>query len=122
MTVAYVVELTIEEGKQDAFKQKAAKYIEQVEAGEPGTLAYQWFLAEDGSRCLLYENFADSNALLAHLANVGPSLPDLLAIAPITRFEVLGEASADARAALADFGTVHFPSIGGFDRQQLAAV
>jgi len=40
-------------------------------------------------------------------------LPDLLAIAPITRLEVLGNASDAARAAL---GAVYCPLLGGFDR------
>lgn len=116
MTIAYVVELTINEGQLDAFKKQAEGYIASVQAKEPETLTYQWYIAEDGTRCILHERFTSSEALLAHLANVGPSLPELFAIAPITRFEVLGSASDEVRAALADFGTVHFPSIGGFDR------
>ena len=81
---AYLFELTIQAGKLDEFKAKAEGYTEAVKKDEPGTVEYQWWIAEDGSRCLLKETFTSSEALLQHLANVGPSLPDLLAIAPIT--------------------------------------
>lgn len=115
-TVAYLFELTIQEGKTEEFKQQAAGYTEAVRAGEPGTLEYRWWLAEDGSRCLLKETFTSSEALLTHLENVGPSLPALLAIAPITRFEVFGELSADARTALDELGAKYFTHLVGFDR------
>ena len=114
--VSYVVEFTINDGKLEEFKAKSASYIEAVKANEPGTLGYQWFLAEDGKRCLVHEVFRDSAALMAHLELVGPTLPNLLAIAPITRVEVLGSASGAARAALAQLGAVHCPHLGGFDR------
>lgn len=114
--VAYILELTIADGKVDEFRSMAAGFIASVKADEPETLGYQWYLSEDGSRAILQETFSSSGALLNHLGNVGPSLPALLAIAPITRFEVIGSASDEARAALAGLGAVHFPHMGGFDR------
>jgi quinol monooxygenase YgiN len=114
--VSYIVEFTIEEGQVDAFTSLASGYIEAVQANEPGTLGYQWYLGEGGTKCILQETFADSNALLTHLGNVGPSLPELLAIAPITRLEVMGTVSDAAREALSGLGAVHFPHLGGFDR------
>ena len=87
-----------------------------MKENESDTLGYLWYLGKDGTRCLLHETFADSEALLTHLNNVGPALPALLEIAPITRFEVLGIASAAARDAVVDLGAVHFPSLGDFDR------
>lgn len=55
-------------------------------------------------------------SLLKHLANVGPSLPDLIAVAPITRFEVFGDVSAQARTALDGLGAKHFDHLVGFER------
>lgn len=114
--IGYILELTIMDGKVDEFKTMAAGFIEAVRADEPETLVYQWYLREDGTRAVLQEMFSSSEALLNHLGNVGPSLPTLLAIAPITRFEVIGSASDEAREALAGLGAVHFPRLGGFDR------
>ena len=114
--ISYIAEFTIADGKAGEFKSKAQGYIDAVEANEPGTLGYQWYVDAAGTRCLLHETFASSEALIAHLQNVGPSLPDLLAIAPITRTEVLGSASAAATEALAALGAVHFPHLAGFER------
>ena len=87
-----------------------------MKAGEKGMLEYQWWVAEDGSRALLKETFDSSEALLQHFANVGPSLPELLAIAPFTRLEVFGDVSAEARAALDGFNAVYFSHVVGFTR------
>ncbi len=114
--VSYIVEFSIQDGQVESFKEKAQHYAHEVKADEPNTLGYQWYLSEDGSKCLVHETFTDSDALLAHLAHVGPTLPDLLEIAPITRLEVLGDASQEARAALQDFAPSHFEGLTGFTR------
>ena len=114
--VAYIIEFTIQDGKTQEFSEKAAGYTEAVQANEPGTLEYQWWLSEDQGRCLLKETFSSSEALLTHLENVGPSLPDLLAIAPITRWEVFGDVSADARTALDSLGAVYVTHLVGYER------
>lgn len=114
--ISYIIESTINHGKVDEFRTKAEGCIEAVEGSEPDTLGYQWYLSEDGTRCLQQETFSASEAMLTHLSNFGPSIPELLAIAPTTRLEVLGSASAAAVDALAALGAVHFPSMGGFDR------
>jgi len=114
--VSYLVELTINEGKLEAFKEFAESASRTVHDGEPGTLDYQWRIGEDGTRCLLTEGFESSEALLIHLGNIGPILPDLLELAPITRFEVMGSVNDEARAALDGLGAKHFPNFAGFTR------
>lgn len=114
--ISYVIEFTIAAGRTDAFKAKAQAYVEATQANEPGTLRYDWFLSADGLRCVLVEKFESSEALMTHLGNVGPTLPELLAVAPITRFEVLGDPSAEVTGALADLGPHYFAPMAGFDR------
>ena len=114
--ISYLVECSINDGKLDEFKAKAATYIDAVKSGEPGTLVYKWWIGDDGKRCLIQESFESSEALMTHLGNVGPTLPELFAIAPATRLQVFGESSDEVRAALADFGAKHFPQFQGFER------
>ncbi len=114
--LSYLLEFTINDGQLEAFKEKAAGYIKAVQAGEPGTLIYEWSLEENGNRCMLHEVFESSEALLTHFANVGPSLPDLIAIALITRLEVFGDVSGEARAAVGTLGAKHFTGFAGFTR------
>ena len=114
--VQYLIELTISEGNEDEFAAKAAAYSQATESSESGTLGYNWYRAEKGATCVLHERFDSSESLLTHLGNVGPSLPELLAIAPITRFEVLGAISSEARAALDTLGVAYFTHLAGFTR------
>ncbi|MFT4605432.1 MAG: quinol monooxygenase YgiN [Rhodothermales bacterium] len=114
--VSYVVEFKIKEGGVDGFKQLAAGFISDVKASEMETVGYQWYLAEDGSRCLIHESFASSEALLVHLGNVGPDLPKLFEFSEIGRLEVFGPVTDEARGALDTLGAQYFPHMGGFDR------
>jgi quinol monooxygenase YgiN len=114
--IGYLIELTINDDGLDTFKELATGYATAVNENEPNTLTYQWYLSEDNSTCLLHESFTDSEALLQHLANVGPSLPNLLAVAPITRVEVFGVPSDAAREALDGLGASYFPHFTGFHR------
>jgi len=114
--VSYVVQWTINDGEVDNFKSMASGFVSGVQQNEPGTKGYQWYMGEDGKHCLLEETFESSEALLTHLGNVGPSLPDIMAIAPITRVEVRGDPSPAAREALAGLGATHFTQFAGFDR------
>jgi hypothetical protein len=56
------------------------------------------------------------NNILAHLANVGPLLPELLAIAPITRLEVFGNLTKEAEDAVKSIGAKIFKYHEGFIR------
>jgi quinol monooxygenase YgiN len=114
--ISYVIQWTINDGEVENFKAMASGFVSGVKENEPGTLEYQWYIGEDGKHCLLEETFESSETLLTHLGNVGPSLPSILAIAPITRLEVRGNPSAEARDALAGLGATHFVQFAGFDR------
>ena len=56
-----------------AFKQVAAAALE-LTIPEPGTLHYDWFFSEDETKCVVREVYANSDAMLAHLGNVGELL------------------------------------------------
>lgn len=114
--ISYTLVMDIVDGKLDEFKSKAENYTSSTEKNEPETLGYSWFLSADNQHCMLHEAFADSEAMLAHLGNVGPTLPDLFAIAPPSRLEVFGEVSDAAREALDPLGAIYFTHLCGFNR------
>jgi quinol monooxygenase YgiN len=113
--LSYTIELAITDGKLDEFSEMAKAFTAATQE-EPGTLRYQWFVSKDGSRCLIQEGFESSEALMVHLGNAGPHLPGLLAIAPITRFQVSGDASDEVRAVIDPLGAEHFHELVGFAR------
>ena len=116
-TVQYVVDLTIDDGKVEAFERIA----QAMSAGcqkEPGALEYSWYLNGDRKRCRLIEIYADANAVVAHLTGpvVSELVPKLLKVSKLTGFEVYGDPGPKASEMLAGFGAQVFGPWHGFSR------
>ena len=114
--IQYTIEWTIKPDQLDAFKELAKKVISMVQDNEPDMKGYQWYFNSDESKCYTSEWVADSEAILAHIGNVGEELPKLLAHCDITRFEVFGNINQQAREALEGLGAVTFGYFDGFTR------
>lgn len=114
--ITLVVEFSIKPGGAEAFEAAAARMREAVDRDEPGTLQYDWWLSSDGMRDINIEAFADSDALVAHMANTAPLLPPLLEVADVVAVEVLGELSEAGHAAIDEAATGHFGFSGGIKR------
>ena len=89
------------EGKRDEYLRLSEQARALVEANEPGTLQYDLFLNGDQSECMIVERYRDSEAAMAHAANVGHLFGDVLATVTIMHGELLGEPSPELRAKLA---------------------
>ena len=113
--VQFVVELDITDLAK--FKQIASACMERVEATEPTTLAYLWNLSEDGSKCVILEWYASAAVIPAHFALVGPLLAEMGSAAQITRFQVFGNLTDEARQALAPTGAATYGLWAGFSRR-----
>jgi quinol monooxygenase YgiN len=107
------VEFTITPGKNEAFKSLGRQLIDRT-LKEAGALGYQWYFDNDENKCHLIELYKNSEAILAHLNNVGPTLQKLLETSKVTRFEVFGNVNAEVEKALTSFGTKFFKYWDGF--------
>ncbi len=110
-------EICIQAGKLDEFKKVAHSFLDVVnekEKGEGGTLQYDWFLAADGTTCSVRETYADSNAVLVHLANVRPLFQQLMAISTFD-FEVFGAMSDELKAATKDLPIKSYSYLHGLE-------
>jgi quinol monooxygenase YgiN len=114
--IQYNVEFTIEEGKNDAFLKMMHSIIESVKQNESGMEAYQLYHNTGENKSYLIEWFKDADAVLAHLSHVGQLLPELLSLAPITRFEVFGNLTKEVEEALKPLGTMNYKYFVGFIR------
>ncbi len=115
--IHWILELDIKEGAFEAFKDLMNEMVEATKANEPGALIYEWFVSDDARHCHIAERYADSDAVMTHLASFGEKFADrFLAILQPTRFVVYGNADSQVRQALAGFGAVHMEQIGGFAR------
>ena len=115
--VYVLVELTIHEGKFDAFE-KIAKQMIADTPQEPGTVGYEWHLSPDRRRCRILETYADANALLTHFKGpvVQQLVPKLLESSSVDRAEVYGDPGAEGREMLTGFGAAIFDHWQGFSR------
>jgi quinol monooxygenase YgiN len=97
-----IARFRIHEGKVDEYKRLSAQAMEIVRTKDPGTLQYDTYLNDDESECVIIERYRDSEAAMAHAANLGDISAAVLAIVSVVHGELLGEPSAELRAKLAD--------------------
>jgi quinol monooxygenase YgiN len=89
------------EGARDEYLRLSEQALELVRANEPGTLAYDLYLNADRSECMFVERYRDSDAAMAHTANVGHLFAPVLSTVSVVHGELLGEPSPELRARLA---------------------
>ena len=80
-----IVHQTINPGGLEEFSKLAQQGAANAEAGEPGTLGYEFFVNEEGSDCYLNEYYADSAAFLTHFARVQPILEASMKVSGLWR-------------------------------------
>jgi quinol monooxygenase YgiN len=84
------------------FKKVAAEAL-AITKTEPGVLQYDGFFDDTETVCVVLETYQDSDALLAHIANVGQAFGRLVELVGACELEMFGEPSArllDATAGL----------------------
>lgn len=114
--VSWNLELDVGEGRLDDFRALMEEMVESTR-GEAGALVYEWFIDADGSVCHIYERYADSAAVLAHLGTFASTFAErFLDCVQPTRLHVYGDPSEEAREALDGFGAVYLAPFGGFRR------
>ncbi len=115
--VYWILEVTVKPGEADNFTAVMNDMVEATQANEPDTLNYEWTLSADGATCHIYERYADSAAVMTHLASFGANFADrILAAVEPTRFTVYGDPSTDVREALGAFGPAYMTPCAGFSR------
>lgn len=110
-----LVEFDIKPGRTDDFK-AAAKALFARAQEEPGTLRYDYFLADDGTRNVNIEVFEDADAFVVHNRNVTDLVPALFEAVDRVSIAVIGDTNDDLWAELADVETRHFELLGGIER------
>jgi Antibiotic biosynthesis monooxygenase len=68
---------------------KLAKHLTEIAKGEPGNLAYDFFFNADETVCVVRETYADSAAVLSHMALM-TDLPRLVGLGGGFEFECHG--------------------------------
>lgn|SRR5262245_33040161 len=114
--VSWSLVVAVKPGQLDELKAVLAEMIESTQA-ESGALIYEWSISEDGSTAHAYERYADSAAVMAHLATFGEKFAQrLLGAVDVTRFVVYGAPDDEARDAMSGLGPAYMTPLGGFAR------
>ena len=103
----------IHDGKLEKFKELAKACMQSTKEKDTGTLQYDWYFNKEGTECVVRETYVDSDAILAHIGNLGPLLGDLLAISDFypELYGAPSEALTNATAALKPRIYAHFQSM-----------
>ena len=62
--------LKVRDGQLEGFKRQASEMMRVTREKDTGTLAYDWFLSNDGTECEVHESYVDADALVEHALNV----------------------------------------------------
>ena len=85
--IHFRAEFTIEEGRIEEYKKLVQDMSRVVEANEPDTINYQFYL----NKCIVNETYANSEAVFAHITRVASQtiLPKIFRVSRISRFDVM---------------------------------
>ena len=110
--IYWTIDATIKEGHLDGLKSHITTMVD-LTSTEPGALAYDFWFNEEETRLFIYERYADSDAAVAHLQNVGPHLGPFLEAVDIAPIVILGEMSDAAQEAFASFNATYTTFFAG---------
>lgn len=115
--VAWILELQVQDGRENDSRVLMAEMVSATEASEPGTLNYEWSLSADGKLCHIYERYTDSGAVMTHLTTFGERFAGRFqeVLQPL-RVIVYGSPSAAVKDALAELNPMYMESAAGFSR------
>lgn len=104
--IHFRAEITVEEGKTEEFKKLIQDMSNAVEADEPDTIEYRFYINGSGTNCIVHETYANSEAAIAHNDGVASQtiLPRIFDISKITRFDVYGNPRKELRKLLTNIG------------------
>jgi quinol monooxygenase YgiN len=112
-------EFTIQEGKIEEYKKLVQDMSRVVEANEPDTINYQFYLNRDETKCIVYETYSNSEAVFAHINGVASKtiLPKIFNVSKISAFEVYGNPSEELQKVLtSSFSPQTYNLFAGFNR------
>lgn len=108
--IRVVAHFEINPSERDEFERLAKQAATYADENEPGTLTYDWYVANDEKTARIFELYESSEALLAHLGGkVGTEiLPPIMQVAPMTAVDIFGRASEQLIAAAQNFPATLF--------------
>jgi quinol monooxygenase YgiN len=102
--------LDVHENMRDAVKDVVHRCVARVRENEPGTLQYDWYATEDGSRCIVFDTYKDSDAALFHMESLGPLMNELIGLGNLA-LDIHGEPSDQLIKAVAPMNPNYYKTL-----------
>jgi len=115
--VTLLANMRIKPGQADAFRGMVKQLVEATRS-EPGTLTYEYFVAEDQESVHIVERYVDSAAAATHLQSFGTNFAKAFfeTVEP-QGATVYGDPDEVVRAILDGPNTRYLEFVDGFDRR-----
>ena len=107
--------LHVHDHKRGEVKAVVDQCIARVRENEPGTLQYDWYISEDGSTCIVFDTYEDSDAALFHMVSLGSLVGELAALGRLV-LDVHGEPSDMLKEAIAVMKPNYYQTLALFQR------
>ena len=109
-----VAKFAIQEGKKAEFKSIAEQCIKAVKKNELGITCsqYNWFFNANENECHVLETYANSDAVMIHMGNVGELLGKLLQISSL-QGNIYGDLSEELQSAFNGLDVKKYSFFGG---------
>jgi quinol monooxygenase YgiN len=115
--VYWILQLEIRPGREKDFHALMREMVEDTQANEPGTLAYEWSLSGDGKVCHIFEHYSNSAATMVHLAKFGEAYAErFFDVLSPTAFVIYGSPTQLVKDALSVFSPTYMKLADGFTR------
>ena len=116
--IHFRAEFIIDEAKIEGYKKLILEMSRMVEANEPSTTNYEFYLNKDETKCIVHETYTNSEAVLAYNNSVASQtiLPKIFSVTEISRFNVYGNPSKELQKLLANFRAQTYNLFVGFNR------
>ncbi len=116
-TITLCFELTIDPANMDRLLGIWERYVNHVEATEPGALVYTWNVSEDQRSVVILEHYRSAKAVIEHGPNIAEFSAEMAAYRTVDKLTVLGNLSEGLLNVLKQrYPTTHFKPAKGFSR------
>jgi len=85
---------SVHPGQEALFRERAQQCFELVDATEPGTSGYEWFINDAGTECLVIDIYDSAEALRAHTSNAEAKMSQVLEVAS-SQVQIFGAVPPD---------------------------
>jgi len=108
--IYWTIAATIKDGQLEKLKSAIEPMVDATRT-EKGALSYDFWLSADLKKVYVFECYQNSDAVLAHMENVGGLLGAFFECVDLEPIVILGNSSQALKDAFAAFGASHVTAL-----------